>query len=1011
MPRRGTILALFFFLCMGQGYAQRTAVDTDPRRDWNQAVQWFYSGQESLAYPLFLRWHQSPGSATQPSVEPGELDFFRLACGVRLDEPAALEEAGQYLRATHPLAYQHALQHYLADHHFRAQRYIEAQHFLDQVDGRNLRQAELTHQRFMQGYVHFIAQRFTPAQAYFDSVRTQVNHPDRAAANYYYGFLSLRQQQYDEALSSLRLVETHPEYRSIVPYYIGQLYYLQGKKTEAIEYVERKLADSAAQYYELPLKQLLGHAYFEKRAFDKALPLLQEYVARSEKVRREDVYELSYCYHQSGQYAACIPGFRELGGGQDSLSQHAMYLLGDAYLKTGDLNSARSAFQFCARNNSYLDQREISLLQYAKLSYELSYLQEAQTSLEQFLSDHSRSAFASEAQELMVMVLSATNNFRQALQWIERLDRPSANLKKYFPRIWFGRAMELVNDQQLIQAQSLLDLVMQEPTAGIWKQSATFWSGEIAYRRELYLATIRYLNEFLTTAPVTNGEINATHARYNLGYAYLKTANYVAAADQFQQITKNISGQPSSLLQDAWLRAGDCYYMRREYNKAKPYYERSVTMRWPAADYAQFQLAMIAGIRNLSEKIRLLQVIPETYPKSTLLPDTYLEIAHAYIADQKFREAIPALERVMATAAPDSWISRALLMQGICWYNLDSYELSLQRLQEVVKRFPNSEDAADALDNIRQVYLDMGRSAEFIAYMDGIGRPLEYPVADSLTYAAAEKLYEADQVENARVALTKYLESYPQGRYRLKAFYQTADLHLRLKDGLAARRYIDSVLMRRPNKYEEWAWREGARLAYFEQKDPSAALRYYQGLYEVTRNQAFRLEAMRGSVRCYVQLRDWSAGTPLARLLLQEKDATADDRSVAYLLIAQQALRLKQWSESIESFQSILPLNKGSLSAEARYQIAWIYFQQGKWNESEKAAEETIRRAGSFEPWSTKSYILLGDVYVQQKDYFNAKATYQSVVDNATDPALQQEAKDKLQQVVETTRKSTKLDS
>ncbi len=33
--------------------------------------------------------------------------------------------------------------------------------------------------------------------------------------------------------------------------------------------------------------------------------------------------------------------------------------------------------------------------------------------------------------------------------------------------------------------------------------------------------------------------------------------------------------------------------------------------------------------------------------------------------------------------------------------------------------------------------------------------------------------------------------------------------------------------------------------------------------------------------------------------------------------------------------------------------------------------------------WVTKAYILLGDVYFKQQDYFNAKATYQSVVDNA----------------------------
>ncbi|MFM7672010.1 MAG: tetratricopeptide repeat protein [Bacteroidota bacterium] len=1007
---RNPIIA-FFCLLTFQVMAQRTAVDSDPRRRWDQAAQWFYEGKESLAYPVFLQLHQGQRASTQPLIDPSEADYFRLACGVRLDEKLAVEEASRYVMRIHPAAYIHSLSYYLADHHFRAQRFTEAQQRMEQVDGRNLREGEQIHYRFMMGYTHFIAQRFDPALRFFDSVRTKVKHPDYAAANYYYGFLCLRARRYEEALSSLQLVEKHPEYRSIVPYYIGQLYYLQGKKSEAIEYVERKLSDSTSQYYEWPLKQLLGHAYFEKRAFDKALPLLKEYVAKSEKVRREDIYELSYCYHQSGQYAASIPGFRELGGGQDSLSQHAMYLLGDAYLKTGDLNSARNAFQFCARNNSYRDQREISLLQYAKLSYELSFLTEAQISLEQFLSDYPRSVSKGEAQELMVMVLSATNNFRQAEQWVARIDQPSIGLKKSFPRIWFGRAMELVNDQLPVQAQELLNKVMQDPNAGNWKQQAKFWSGEIAYRQNDHASAVSFLLDFLSTPLASSGEVNAINARYTLGYAYLKSANYASAGDQFQLITKSLTSQPSALLQDAWLRAGDCFYMRRDFTKSKPYYDRAITQQWPAADYAQFQVAMIAGIRNIGEKIKLLQVIPDKYPQSVLLPDTYLEMANAYMADRKFLEAIPVLDRVIATAKQESWISRALLMQGICQYNLDAYEEALARLKEVVKRYPDGEEADDAIDNIRQVYVKMGKSADFVNYMNAIGKPLENPVADSLTFVTAAHLYEDGKDADALIALQTYLTEYPNGQHRLKAFYLTSQLQVDKKDWSGALSSMDSVLAKQPNVYEEWCLREAARISYFERKDPATALRYYGGLYKMTRNQPFRMEALRGSVRCYHMMKDWAGGIQAARSLLNERDATPDDRSIAQMLIAQQALEQKNWNESLEAFKNILVSNRGSHAAEARYQISWIQFQQNKYAEAEKAAEETIRRSGSFEPWATKSYILLGDIYAQQKDFFNAKATYQSVVDNATDPALQNEAKEKLQRVVELERKSTKLDS
>jgi lipopolysaccharide biosynthesis regulator YciM len=102
-------------------------------------------------------------------------------------------------------------------------------------------------------------------------------------------------------------------------------------------------------------------------------------------------------------------------------------------------------------------------------------------------------------------------------------------------------------------------------------------------------------------------------------------------------------------------------------------------------------------------------------------------------------------------------------------------------------------------------------------------------------------------------------------------------------------------------------------------------------------------------------------------------------------------------------------LNKAALAAEARYEIASCWFQLNKLAESEKAAFETISKSGSYDYWITRAYILLGDIYFKQKDYFNAKATFQSVVENTTDPELKGEAQQKLDQVTAEEGKSSKV--
>ncbi len=73
------------------------------------------------------------------------------------------------------------------------------------------------------------------------------------------------------------------------------------KKKKPLNMRKLKLKQATSQYYDLELKQMIGHAYFERKEYDKGLPYLEDYVKRSDKVRREDLYELSYAYYMGNQ--------------------------------------------------------------------------------------------------------------------------------------------------------------------------------------------------------------------------------------------------------------------------------------------------------------------------------------------------------------------------------------------------------------------------------------------------------------------------------------------------------------------------------------------------------------------------------------------------------------------------------------------------------------------------------------------------------------------------------------
>jgi tetratricopeptide (TPR) repeat protein len=326
-----------------------------------------------------------------------EINYYTTVCALKQNEGIAVDKAVEFIDQEKNNTRVQQMNFHLGEYYFRHEKFTEAIERYEAANIANLSNREIADMKFHQGYAYFTLQKFAQAKPLFNSIRQLKDDPNYLDANYYYGFLAFRDRNYGDALESLKIVENEKSYATVVPYYIAQIYYIQGKKEEALKYAENKLKGGNAQFYDLEMKLMLGHGYFERKEYDKALPYLEEYVKRTEKVTRENLYELAYSHYMGKQYRSAIDGFKQLGGKEDSLSQHAMYLLGDSYLKVGEKTNSRNAFLFCASNSSNKTQKEISRYQYAKLSYELGYQDEALNSLSSFLTDYPASVYNAEA--------------------------------------------------------------------------------------------------------------------------------------------------------------------------------------------------------------------------------------------------------------------------------------------------------------------------------------------------------------------------------------------------------------------------------------------------------------------------------------------------------------------------------------------------------------------------------------------------------------------------------------
>ena len=994
-----------------QVQAQATKINTDPDSEFKQAKDLYFRGQYSLAYPIFktLTYSAPYQKSNIPEARAVEARFYTLACSLMLNQASAEQTAKEFIHFEHSTPLVEMLSFQLAEYYFRKEQFEEALTYYKKAGTANLNNEETAKLQFHQGYCLFTMQAFEEAAPLFNAIRQMPSSPNYIDANYYYGFIEFYRKDYDAALNSLKIVQDNPNYNKIVPYYIAEIYYFQNKKTQALDYAVQSL-DAGGQYYDTELKQLAGHIYFEQSQYGKALPYLEDYITKSQKVKREDLYELSYCYYQDKQWNKAIEGLKELGGKEDSLAQNSMYLLGDAYLHTGDKSSARNAFLFCSLNSSNQQQKAISTFTYAKLSYELGFQDVALSELKKFITEYPQSSYNQEAKELLVTVLSNANNYKEALAMIQSLGSVQSEMvQRAYPRILYGRAVELINDQNVGPATEMINKIFTLPYNAEELQPAYFWKGELAFRAQNYSGAIEALNKYLIS-PVNYGEVNVNDAYYTLGYAYMRMENYNSALNAFKKVATSANAGSTSVQKDAYLRTADCYFMQKNYSQASTIYDDVINQNLPSADYAYYQKAVIAGAYGrVADKVAYLQAFDQRYGNSALAAEANLQMASAYMASENFSNAVAPLQKVLNSNAealkPDAYLNL-----GVSYFNMGNNTASLQSFQELIHKYPNASQSNDAVAYVRNIFINQHEPEKYVAFMQQNGKQVSYSEQDSLTYMAAFKSYGNEDFATAMTGFEGYLSAFPEGKNNIDAAYYLAGLYSEKKNDASALKYYEMVAAKAPNEFAEDAILQAARINYFDLKDYKTAANYYQQLKSVATSAENRLESMRGLLRCQYKLEDWTGAEVNAKELLSQKGIADDDRQISNTIIAKSLQGNGDLDGAADAYKKVYALGKSEYAAEARYRVAEILLEQKSYKAAESAAFDVINKAGSYDYWITKSYILLGDIYFKQKDLFNAEATLKSVVENATDPTLVSEAQAKLDQVLSEKKKKSRVE-
>src|SRR3954468_13437410 len=223
--------------------AQQTFSITDQQNKFNEAKEYYQKGQYNLAYPIFKELQQSlrETDKVNNTIISQEINYYSIASALMENETRAEQDALDYIDLTKNNPRVQMMSFQLAEFYFRQQRFSDAVGLYEQANIPNLNNREIADMKFHQGYSYFTMQQFARAKPLFDAIRQMKDDPNYIDANYYYGFIAFRERNYSQALESFRVVENEPDYEAIVPYYVAQIYYVQGRKDEAVSYAESKI--------------------------------------------------------------------------------------------------------------------------------------------------------------------------------------------------------------------------------------------------------------------------------------------------------------------------------------------------------------------------------------------------------------------------------------------------------------------------------------------------------------------------------------------------------------------------------------------------------------------------------------------------------------------------------------------------------------------------------------------------------------------------------------------------
>jgi tetratricopeptide (TPR) repeat protein len=960
-------LLAFFLVSFSLIFAQKSKIYTNDLVDYNHATSLYQSRDYDAAQMLFKKIKDEFDDASELKARSY---YYEAFCAIRLGQTDADELMRLFFEKFPTSTKRDNAFLEVGNYYFNNARYAYALKWFSRVDNSNLNSFNNEEFTFKKAYALFAVGSFSNSKKYFSQLLDSSIYGSQA--KYYYGYMAYRDDDYAEADKYLNEVANDKKFDDDIPYYLANIKFKTGKFQESIDAAIPLLEKSnGIQHSEL--SKIIGESYFNLKEYDAAVPYLLDYKGKKGKWNNT----------QQKNYEDAMLWFTKIIDGNNAVSQNAYYHLAECYLKSEKKQEALNAFRNSKQMDFNADIKQDAWLNYAKLSYEIGnpYKSAAEV-IQEYMKAYPELVDNSEIEDLLISAYLTTNDYQGALQYLDQ-NKDSKNDETY-QKVSYLFGLQLFNMQEFENSISNFDLSLSSAPNSTYKAKATFWKAESNYRLDKFEDALNGFNGFMELSDSENID-ESRNLNYHIAYTYFKLKDYNKAGGHFKEFL-DTNPENEKLLNDSYLRLGDCFFALSNYFKAIPAYQKVVDINEIDVDYAQFQIALCHGFMgDTDKKIISLQKFTEYNLKSTLRDDAFYELGNSFVKINENSNALKAYDEVVNKYRMSSLVSKSLLKQGLVYYNSDQNENALNKYKLVVEKYPGTEEAKEAIANAKQIYIDLGRVDEYETFIKNIDFvSISDEELDNTMFASAEQFYLTNQYKKAIDAFQKYLKRFPNGTHALTSNFYLAEAFVKNKQDQLAIPYYNFVLEQETNEYTERALTKIA-YSYLENEDWENAVKILSRLELESGTNENITFAQNNLMKGNYALKNYEKAVEYAEKVLLNEKLEDKIRSDAEIIIARSAFETGDFYKAQDAFKKVEETATGALKAEAIYYDAYFKNEEGNYKLSNISVQKLASDFSSFKYWGGKGLIIMAKNFYELEDAYQATYILESVNNKFSD--------------------------